>query len=99
MWTAILHVVVSNFDLAGMEATTDLNIERTNRLGNGAGATHGTRRAVEGGEKPVSERFHFLTAAAREFPPHRRVMRVQQTVPALVAQLLGPRSRAHDVGK
>jgi len=94
-----LHVVVGDFDLACMEAAADLNVERTNCLGDGAGATHGTRRAVEGGEKPVPKRFHFVAAGARKFPPHRRVMCVEQIVPALVAQLLGPRGRAHDVGE
>ena len=94
-----LHVVVGDFDLASMEATANLNVERTNRLGNGASATHGTCGAVEGGEKPVPERFHFVAAGAREFPPHRRVMGIEQIVPALVAQLLGPRGRAHDVGE
>ena len=80
-----LHVVVGDFDLAGMEATADLNVEPTDRLDNGAGATHGTRGTVEGGKNPVPKRFHFVAAGAREFPPHRRVMRVEQIAPALVA--------------
>jgi hypothetical protein len=51
-----LHVVAGDFDLASMKATANLNVERANRrLGNGAGATHGTRGAVEGGEKPVPD--------------------------------------------
>jgi hypothetical protein len=41
------HVVAGNFNLAGMKATADLNVESTDRLGNGAGTTYGTRRAVE----------------------------------------------------
>src|SRR5437868_13825364 len=57
-----LHVVADDLDLSGMEATADLNVERTNRLDNGARATHGTCRAVEGGEKPVPKRFHFVAA-------------------------------------
>src|ERR1700716_31770 len=94
-----LYVVTRDLDLAGMEATADLNVERTDRLGNRAGATHGTCRAVEGGEKPVPKRSHFVAARPREFPPHHRVMRVEQIAPALVAQLLGPGGRTHDVGK
>jgi hypothetical protein len=39
-----LHIVIGHFDLAGMEATADLDVERTNRLGNGTGAAHGARR-------------------------------------------------------
>ena len=89
-----VHFVRGNFDLAGMQATADLNAERVNRLGDGPRATHRARRAVEGGEKPVSERFHFIAAGAREFSPHRRVMGVQQIAPALVAQMLGPRGRS-----
>src|SRR5216684_3657404 len=86
-----LHVVAGDLNLAGMEATADLNVERTDRLGNGAGTTHGTCRAVERGEKPIAKRSHFVAAEAREFPPHRRVMRFEQIAPALVAQLLRPR--------
>src|ERR1700681_1713207 len=80
-----LYVVARDLDLAGMEATADLNVERTDRLGNRASATHGTCRTVEGSEKPVPKRFHFITAGAREFPAHRRVMRFEQIAPALVA--------------
>src|SRR6266481_470376 len=94
-----LHVVAGDLDLAGMEATADLNVERTDRLGNGAGTTHGTCRAVEGGEESVPKRSHFVAAEAREFPAHRRVMRFEQIAPALVAQLLRPRGRTHDVRK
>src|SRR6266481_4453195 len=94
-----LHVVAGDFDLTGMEATTDFNVESTDRLDNGAGTTHGTCRAVERGEKPVPERSHFVAAEARKFPPHRRVMRFEQIAPALVAQLLRPRRRTHNVRK
>src|SRR6202042_1023083 len=54
-----LHVIVGDFDLASMEATANLNVERANRLGNGASAPYGTCGAVEGGEKPAPERFNF----------------------------------------
>src|SRR5438445_2189301 len=94
-----LHVVAGDLDLASMEATADLNVERTDRLGNGVGTTHGARRAVERGEEPVPKRSHFVAAGAREFPPHCRVMRFEQIAPALVAQLLRPRGRTHDVRK
>jgi hypothetical protein len=93
-----LHLVVGDFDLTGMKATADLNVEQTDRLGNGAGATHGTRGTVEGGKNPVPKRFHLVAAEAREFPPHRRVMRVEHA-PAPIAQLLGPRGRTHDIGE
>src|SRR6266404_9425572 len=65
-----LHVVAGDLDLASMEATADLNVERTDRLGNGVGTTHGACRAVERGEEPVPKRSHFVAAGAREFPPH-----------------------------
>ncbi|HWW79839.1 MAG TPA: hypothetical protein VNY82_09605, partial [Steroidobacteraceae bacterium] len=64
-----LHIVVDLLDFASMETAADLNVKRTNRLGNGAGATHGTRRTVEGGEKPIPQRFHFVAAVPRELPP------------------------------
>src|ERR1700692_3589892 len=94
-----LHIVAGDLDLAGMEATADFNVERTDRLDDGAGTTHGTCRAVERGENPVAKRSHFVAPEAREFPPHRRVMRFEQIAPALVAQLLRPCGRTHDVGK
>src|SRR6478752_1645713 len=57
-----LHVVVDQLDFAGMQAAAYLNVQLTNRLGDGAGATHGTRRTVEGGEKSIAEGFHFGAA-------------------------------------
>src|SRR6266403_2323451 len=94
-----LHVVAGDLDLAGMEATADSNVESTDRLCNRAGTTHGPGRAVKRGEKSVPKRPHFVAAEAREFPPHRSVMRLEQIAPALVAQLLGPCGRTHDVCK
>src|SRR6266699_5802204 len=94
-----LHVVARDLDLASMEAAADLNVERTDRLGNGAGTTHGTCRAVERGEESVAKRSHFVAAEAREVPPHRRVMRLEQSAPALVDQVLRPRGRTHDIRK
>src|SRR6478736_8398288 len=94
-----LHVVAGDLDLTCMEAAADFNVESTDRLDNGAGTTHGTCRAIERGEKPVPKRSHFVAPEAREFPPHRRVMRFEQIAPALVAQLLRPCGRTHDVRK
>jgi len=92
-----LHVIVGDLDLAGMEAVADLDVEWTDRLGNGASATHCPRRAVECGEKPVPKRFDFTSPVTRDFPPDRGVMSGEQVVPALVTQLFGSRGRAHDV--
>src|ERR1700726_3111049 len=94
-----LHIVARDLDLASMEASADLNVESTDRIDNGAGTTHGTCRAVERGKKAISERPHFVAPEAREFPPHRRVMRFEQISPALVAQLLRPPRRTHEAGK
>ena len=87
-----LHFVRGNFDLAGMQAAADLQAERLNRLGDGLRATHGARRAIEGGEKPVSQRFHLIAAGAREFPPHDPMMRVQKIAPAVPPPWRGPRT-------
>ena len=62
MYGDALHIVVGDFDLAGMEAAADLDVERTNRVGNGTGAAHGARRSVKSCKKPISERFHFIAA-------------------------------------
>ena len=88
-----LHVVAGDLDFASMEATADLNAERSDRFGNGAGAAHGPCRAIESGEKAVTKRFHFVAAGTRKFSPHGRVMRIEQIVPTLVTQLLSPRRR------
>ena len=71
-----LHFVLADFDLAGMEAAADLYAERTNRFGDGLGATHGARRAIESGEKPIPEQLHLVAAGARELLPDGRVVRV-----------------------
>jgi hypothetical protein len=92
-----LYIVAGSFDLAGMQATTNLNVERANSLGNRARATYGTSRTVESGEKSVSKRSNFAAPVTHEFTSHRRVMSGEQIVPALVTHLLRPRGRAHNV--
>jgi hypothetical protein len=65
MWTAMpFTIVVGDFDLAGMEASADLDVERANRLGNGAGAT---QRPVPGRQRwrethPRATSLHYRTA-------------------------------------
>jgi len=92
-----LHIIAASFDLAGMQATTNLNVERADCLGNRACATYGTRRTVERGEKSVSKQSNFAAPVTREFTSHRRVMSVQQILPALVTHLLGPRGRVDNI--
>src|ERR1700716_3551713 len=72
-----LHVVAGDLDLAGMEAAADLNVQRPEGFGYGAGATNGTCRTVKGGEKPISKRFHLGAAGPCEFTSHRLVMCIE----------------------
>jgi hypothetical protein len=57
-----LHFVFADFDLACVEAGSDLNAERANRLGDPLSATNRARRAVESGEKAVTERLHLIAS-------------------------------------
>src|SRR5579859_6086740 len=94
-----LNVVSVDFDLTGMKAATDLNVERTDGVGNRLGATDSARRSVERSQKSVAKRFHLAAPISREFPPHTGVMSLKQIAPTPVTYLLGARSRADDVGE
>jgi hypothetical protein len=82
-----------------MEPGPDLDAERRDFLGDGAGATNAARGTVEGREKSVAGGFDFVAAKAREVAPYRRVMAAEQIAPALVAERGRLLVRADNVGQ
>ena len=76
-----LNVVEGCFDLAGMQAATDPNFERTDGLGNRAGATDCPCRAVERGQKSIPRR---LDSTAVEALDHRSTQAI------VLSQLMTP---------
>ena len=62
-----MNVIGRYLDLAGVKAATDLDLQRTDGLGNRTGATDGACRAVERGQKPIAKRLDLAASVACEF--------------------------------
>src|SRR5579872_1578220 len=92
-----LHVPVVGLDLAGVQAASDVNAQRMDSLGDRTSTTDCPSGSVESGKKPVAQRLDLAATVARQFASDRCMMRIEQIMPALVADLLGSRGRADDV--
>src|SRR5712691_1020689 len=79
-------IVAFQLDLAGVESAAHADPKRLHHFGYRRGAAHGAGGAVEGGEKPVAEVFHFMPAKPRELLAHGFVMSIEQRAPLAVAR-------------
>ena len=78
------------FHLTGVQAGPDLDAEAGYRIADGACATDGPGRPVEGGEEAVAGGVDLHAAEPLKEPPHLRVMILQQVTPPAVTQPPGP---------
>ena len=92
-------VVISRFDLAGVDAGPDLDAEAADAVSDGGRTLNGPGRSVEGGQKPVSQSLHFLAPEAIELPTNEGVMGIEELTPASVAEFRGPLGGTNDVGE
>jgi hypothetical protein len=70
------QIAVANLALPAVEATSDLDSDLTCFIGDGPRASHGSSRAIERGEKTITERFDLSSAESLYLPPHRPVVEV-----------------------
>lgn len=85
--------------LAGMQAGADFDAKRGHGFGDGLGTMDRARRAIEQNQKSIAQGFHLAAAKACHFPANRRVMRLQQFAPRLVAHFTRPQRRGDDIGE
>src|SRR5829696_6451245 len=74
----------AHFDLPGVDAGADLEVQRTHRLDHGKGAPHRRERAVERREEAVPGRHDLAATEARQLAAAELVMLVEHILPALV---------------
>src|SRR6187431_2943747 len=85
--------------LAGVHAGTQLEPQRPGAFADRLGATDGARRAVERGEETVARGIDLAAAESLELAAGDAVERIEDGVPARVAELRGALGRADDVGE
>jgi hypothetical protein len=64
-----LHILLSNFDLAGVQAAADFNVQRAEQPGRSRMRNGPRAQARRCSQKSVSQRFDLATPVAREFAP------------------------------
>jgi hypothetical protein len=93
------NICFGPLDLAGVQASPNLNAKRDHRFHDRLSTPDRAPRAIERDEKPISQRLNFVAAEARYFPANGSVMSLQQFMPRFVAQFTRPRGRTDDIGE
>src|SRR5215207_3967980 len=93
------EVITAQLALTGVETGPNLEPEIAGTGRDGLGTVDGATGSVESGQEAVARGLDLLPAEPVQLMTDRRVVRVQQLVPALVASGSGTRSRLHDVGE
>src|ERR671922_2330082 len=83
--------------LAGVQAGTDLEVERTKGIADCTRAANRPSRPVECREEAVAGRVHLAAAKALQPAPDERMVLLQERAPLTVAQLGGAFGGSHDV--
>src|SRR5829696_1979284 len=92
-------VVAADFDLAGVQAGADLEVDVAELLAEADRAGDGPPGAVEGGQEAVAGRLDHPPAPLLDQAAADVVVDLEQVPPAAVAELAGPLGRGHDVGE
>src|SRR5689334_22001724 len=91
-------LVAHHFAFAGVRAGANLEAELAHLLRHRAGAAHGARRAVEGGEEAVARGVDLAAAKPCELAAHEPVVVLQELAPAAVAERARLLRGTHDIG-
>src|SRR4029453_4536528 len=93
------NIVVNDLAFSGMQSGSDLNSERSNAVGDAAGAAHAARRTIECGQHTVPSRAYLQAAKTRQLAAYDPVKALQKVAPAAVTERRRPVRRADDIGK
>src|SRR5829696_6146950 len=91
------HVAAHDLDLAGVDASANLDPQLSGAVAGLARAPDRARGPVEGGQEPVPERLYLVTLVGPQGLADDRVVRRDQLAPAAIAERGGPVRRADDV--
>ncbi len=91
------NIVSDELAFASMQTATDVQIERTHRITDRAGATHGSCWAVERGKKTVTGGVDFAPSILAEHAPSFCIERIEQLAPGAVAESGGAFGRSRNV--
>ena len=78
-------VVAAHFDLAGMEARSNLDPQTTSARTDRLRAAHPAGRPVEGGQDAISGRLHLAASEPAQLLSDHVVVTVEEVVPVAVA--------------
>src|ERR1700736_4745085 len=93
------HVIPSNFDLAGVNSSSHLDVEGSQSLTDSQGTFDSSAGTVERGHDTIPHGLHHPTPKAFDLGAHALVVAVEQVPPPLVTKLCGTVGRTHDVGE
>src|SRR4029077_9417607 len=93
------NVAANQLTLAGMQPSANLQAQRLHLFAHRAGATHGARRAVEGGKQTVACGVHLVGAERGQFFPQHRVVVAEHLAPSRVTQFGGTFGGPNNVGE
>ena len=80
-------ILALELDLARMDAAADSTGRRVRRRGDLARASHGTRRAIEGGKEAVAQSLDFSSPKPGDFSSHDVVVPVEKSLPVAISHL------------
>src|SRR3954466_10363821 len=92
-------MVVSKFDLTGVDADPDLQVQCSNNVAHCTCTFDGSARSVEGSDEAIAASADFAALKAFQLSTDGKVVRIQDVVPLPVAQLCETLGRADDVGE
>jgi hypothetical protein len=92
-------VLVEQLAFAAVQPRPHVQIQRSRRLGELAGAADRARRTVEDAERSVADHLHDAAAGIGDVLVKQRFMALQQIAPGAVADTAGPLGRADEVGE
>jgi hypothetical protein len=92
-------VVAAMLDLAGVDAGSDLQAERPDRLLDRLRAADRSRRAIEGGQHAITGRLDLSATVPVQLTSNDSVVTVQKLRPMLVSQARSDLGGANDVGE
>ena len=92
-------VVADELALAGVQARSQLDVQRSHLIRHSTGTANPPRGAIEGGKKAVAHRLDLAAPVALELGAHELVVARKQLTPARVAERRGALGGGDDVGE
>jgi hypothetical protein len=99
MYADAADIAVAEFDLAGVQARSDLQADPLQLIPQGCGAADRPSWTIEGGQDAITGGLDQLALELLDHPAGQLIVHVQQLPPTLVSELTSPLGRVDDVGE